>query len=398
MARTGERLQIEYRVIHRDGRTVWLRDQGQLVVDESRKPVCVQGYMIDVTELKQSQALASAQSHLLEFIARGAALPEVLEQIARFVEERASADTARLDPAARPRRHASRQRRRAEHARLLERGRRGARDRPGRRLVRHGRLPARARQRRRRADRSALGRLPRTGGTRRTCAPAGRRPSSPPTRRCSARSRSTIACRTRWAGRCRARRDRDTPRRAGDRALALRGRRPRERGSLPRPLRERERADRHRHDGRADHPGEPGVRAGARLLARRADRLQPARLPDAHGRRGGAAGDRAQALGRGDGLDVRAGVRREGRQHRAARGLEPHDLRGRPPGRHPGHLPRHHRAQAGRDRAAPALGAEPPPLAARQPDRAAEPRELPPARRVRDRPAAPQRPAARRCC
>jgi diguanylate cyclase (GGDEF)-like protein/PAS domain S-box-containing protein len=92
MARTGERLQIEYRVLHRDGRTVWLRDQGQLVVNEAGTPVCVQGYMIDVTELKQSQALAAAQSHLLEYIARGAALPEVLERIARFVEERASKD------------------------------------------------------------------------------------------------------------------------------------------------------------------------------------------------------------------------------------------------------------------------------------------------------------------
>ena len=57
---------------------------------------------------------------------------------------------------------------------------------------------------------------------------------------------------------------------------------------------------------------------------------------------------------------------------------------GRPVG-DPGHLPRHHRTQAGRERAAPALRAEPAPVAARQPDGSAQPRELPRAGRARDR-------------
>jgi diguanylate cyclase (GGDEF)-like protein/PAS domain S-box-containing protein len=92
MAETGVRLQIEYRVLRRDGRTAWLRDEGMLVHDDDGVPVCVQGYMIDVTELKQSQAFSAAQADLLGFIAVGAALPEVLDRLARFVEEHAEGE------------------------------------------------------------------------------------------------------------------------------------------------------------------------------------------------------------------------------------------------------------------------------------------------------------------
>jgi diguanylate cyclase (GGDEF)-like protein/PAS domain S-box-containing protein len=89
MLETGLRSQVEYRVLHRDGRVVWLRDEAVLVYDEDGAPLCTQGYMLDVTELKRSQSLAAAQAGLLEFIATGAALPLVLDGIARFVEEHA---------------------------------------------------------------------------------------------------------------------------------------------------------------------------------------------------------------------------------------------------------------------------------------------------------------------
>ena len=54
----------------------------------------------------------------------------------------------------------------------------------------------------------------------------------------------------------RARRARHARGRHRDRARPLRGGRARERGALPRPLRERERADRDRHDGREHHRGQ----------------------------------------------------------------------------------------------------------------------------------------------
>ena len=41
----------------------------------------------DITERKRSQALATGQADLLEFVAGGAALPDVLDHLARFVEK-----------------------------------------------------------------------------------------------------------------------------------------------------------------------------------------------------------------------------------------------------------------------------------------------------------------------
>jgi diguanylate cyclase (GGDEF)-like protein/PAS domain S-box-containing protein len=92
MLETGERSEVEYRVLRSDGRVVWLRDESVLVCDDDGRPLCSQGYMLDVTELKRSQALASAQAGLLELIATGAELPEVLDQIVRFVEEQSEED------------------------------------------------------------------------------------------------------------------------------------------------------------------------------------------------------------------------------------------------------------------------------------------------------------------
>jgi PAS domain S-box-containing protein len=92
MLATGERSRVEYRVLRPDGRVVWLRDEGVVVRDADGRALRTQGYMLDVTELKRSQARASAQAGLLELIAAGAALPAVLDQIARFVEEQSEDD------------------------------------------------------------------------------------------------------------------------------------------------------------------------------------------------------------------------------------------------------------------------------------------------------------------
>ncbi|MDX6546977.1 MAG: hypothetical protein QOG33_527 [Gaiellales bacterium] len=51
----------EYRMITRDGRTVWIRDTGVSVCDEQGTPICYQGYMEDVTEQKKAE-LATSES------------------------------------------------------------------------------------------------------------------------------------------------------------------------------------------------------------------------------------------------------------------------------------------------------------------------------------------------
>ena len=135
--------------------------------------------------------------------------------------------------------------------------------------------PPRARLRLGHRERPALERLPRAGargGSRRVLVDAhlrdGRRaarhvrPVLPRAPRVWGERRATSSSSRRiWPG---SRSSARAPRR-----------RARERGALPGPVRERERADRHRHDGRADHRGQPRVRARARLHAGRADRHEP---------------------------------------------------------------------------------------------------------------------------
>src|SRR5260221_1919433 len=57
----GERWTTEYRLIARDGRTVWIRDTGICVADEQGSPTSFQGYMEDVTEQKLAE-LATNES------------------------------------------------------------------------------------------------------------------------------------------------------------------------------------------------------------------------------------------------------------------------------------------------------------------------------------------------
>jgi diguanylate cyclase (GGDEF)-like protein/PAS domain S-box-containing protein len=53
---TGEPFRIEYRVVHPDGRVVWIREDAVLVADEVGQPLHWLGTMLDVTELMRTQA------------------------------------------------------------------------------------------------------------------------------------------------------------------------------------------------------------------------------------------------------------------------------------------------------------------------------------------------------
>ncbi len=52
---THEPLSLEYRLIARDGRTVWLRDEGVVVLDEHGKPLHLQGYLLDITREREAE-------------------------------------------------------------------------------------------------------------------------------------------------------------------------------------------------------------------------------------------------------------------------------------------------------------------------------------------------------
>jgi PAS domain S-box-containing protein len=53
--RTGHPFRTEYRMIHRDGRELWFRDEANIVRDEAGNPWFWRGIMTDVTELKRTE-------------------------------------------------------------------------------------------------------------------------------------------------------------------------------------------------------------------------------------------------------------------------------------------------------------------------------------------------------
>ena len=189
----GERVEpLETVCIRKDGKHIVVESAISPIFGPSGAIIGSASTARDISDRKRAQALAAGQAQLLEFVAGGAALPDVLRAPGR-VRGGARRGRARVDPPARSRRGASAPRRRTEPAGALLRGDRRHRDRPERRVVRHRRLPPRARMRLGHRERSALVRLPRRcarGGARE---PAGRRRSSRPTARCSARSPSTTA-------------------------------------------------------------------------------------------------------------------------------------------------------------------------------------------------------------
>ena len=52
MPEPGGATRIEYRLIARDGRTVWVEDVSAAVLDDGGRPLCVQGFLHDVSELR----------------------------------------------------------------------------------------------------------------------------------------------------------------------------------------------------------------------------------------------------------------------------------------------------------------------------------------------------------
>jgi diguanylate cyclase (GGDEF)-like protein/PAS domain S-box-containing protein len=52
---THERMSIEYRLIARDGRVVWLRDEAVVVFDDHGEPLYLQGYLLDISREREAE-------------------------------------------------------------------------------------------------------------------------------------------------------------------------------------------------------------------------------------------------------------------------------------------------------------------------------------------------------
>jgi len=53
--RTHEPLSLEYRLVARDERVVWVRDDGVIVLDDDGEPLYLQGYLLDITAERELQ-------------------------------------------------------------------------------------------------------------------------------------------------------------------------------------------------------------------------------------------------------------------------------------------------------------------------------------------------------
>jgi PAS domain S-box-containing protein len=62
---SGEPLSIEYRMLHRNGRVVWVHDQAVIVRDERGAPLYVQGFFLDVTDRRElEEALRTREAEV----------------------------------------------------------------------------------------------------------------------------------------------------------------------------------------------------------------------------------------------------------------------------------------------------------------------------------------------
>jgi PAS domain S-box-containing protein len=104
---TGQSLSLEYRCLARDGREVWVHDEVTLVRDESGAPQYWQGFMVDITDRKRSEAdlraakeAAEEASRLKSAFLRMATheLRTPLTIVSGYVELLASSTASRLTP------------------------------------------------------------------------------------------------------------------------------------------------------------------------------------------------------------------------------------------------------------------------------------------------------------
>lgn len=78
---SGEPYRIECRMIHKDGRVVWLRDEAALIRDAAGKPMYWQGVMMDITERKRREREIEAQALLAQALSETLDLQPLLERI-----------------------------------------------------------------------------------------------------------------------------------------------------------------------------------------------------------------------------------------------------------------------------------------------------------------------------
>ena len=78
---TGDLFRLDYRLLARDGRTVWVQDESKIVCDEAGTPLFTQGYLLDITERKQGDRRLAAEHGVTRVLAASATLDEAVPRM-----------------------------------------------------------------------------------------------------------------------------------------------------------------------------------------------------------------------------------------------------------------------------------------------------------------------------
>jgi PAS domain S-box-containing protein len=101
----GEMLDDEVRMRHKDGVYRWARARAVAIRDAEGNAVRYLSCQIDIDDLKRAEALLAAEVKLLEMVARGEPLGQVLEALSRHVEELCSGCVCSVLVVAQDRKH-----------------------------------------------------------------------------------------------------------------------------------------------------------------------------------------------------------------------------------------------------------------------------------------------------
>jgi diguanylate cyclase (GGDEF)-like protein/PAS domain S-box-containing protein len=84
---TEGRLSHEYRFMHRDGHSIWIREELRLITDNKQLPLEVIGTWLDISHNKRIEAVQMARNAVLDQIVGNQKLPDILEGIAHRLED-----------------------------------------------------------------------------------------------------------------------------------------------------------------------------------------------------------------------------------------------------------------------------------------------------------------------